>query len=561
MAEMPKTSGPDEKWQLIRNRHEDTRRKLKKRKLKLRPLTIIVTQTIAKCKDVADELKAFLVEEAGIDPETVDEQVLVVYNNAPDLRKLTLVNSTASKVEWIVAVSMLNEGWDVKRVFQIVPHEERAFNSKLLIAQVLGRGLRIPDGWQGEQPEVTVFNHDAWAPRIRHLVNEILEIEKRISSHVLENSPYHFELHNIKYELKETSVKKPMGRPYTIFEKKDYVDLATESPAEDVSIEFERATTGEHYKWQTKIQHKTHTAREIAEEMYRRLEGEQDPDDPDPKMRTVYTDQFPIERLEKIVKNSLTKIGVREATESMKQKFLQSLGTLRRKVSENVRYTPIVDRYFTLSTRLRQADSVSAAELRNTKTIFYTDQTHTSLKDEQVEFFNEVTEPGSGFKCIPVANRHDFKTPLNAVIADSENERRFINMLLQPANVGLYDAWSKSTATRFYEIDYAWKKGEHPKRGKFSPDFFIKVGDLILVVEIKGEEELRDPLEENRKKNEYALVHFERIKEHLEQQGYSLRYKLTFLTERSFNKFFQSLRDGSIFNFRSELDTKLAEEL
>jgi hypothetical protein len=36
---------------------------------------------------------------------------------------------------------MLSEGWDVKNVFQIVPHEERAFNSKLLIAQVLGRGL------------------------------------------------------------------------------------------------------------------------------------------------------------------------------------------------------------------------------------------------------------------------------------------------------------------------------------------------------------------------------------------------------------------------------------
>jgi len=50
-------------------------------------------------------------------------------------------------VEWIVSVSMLNEGWDVKRVFQIVPHEEKAFNSKLLIAQVLGRGLRVPNGW------------------------------------------------------------------------------------------------------------------------------------------------------------------------------------------------------------------------------------------------------------------------------------------------------------------------------------------------------------------------------------------------------------------------------
>ena len=80
----------------------------------------------------------------------------------------------------------------------------RERHSKLLIAQVLGRGLRVPEGWQGEQPEVTVFNHDAWAPRIRHLVDEILEIEKRISSRIIEDSPYHFELHNIKYDLKPT---------------------------------------------------------------------------------------------------------------------------------------------------------------------------------------------------------------------------------------------------------------------------------------------------------------------------------------------------------------------
>jgi len=558
VAEMPRTGDPDEKLQLIRNRHEEARRKLKGHNLL--PLTIIVTQTIQKCKDVADELKAFLTEEAGISPELADEQVLVVYNNAPDVRKLPYVDNTASRVEWIVAVSMLNEGWDVKRVFQIVPHEERAFKSKLLIAQVLGRGLRIPGNWIGEQPEVTVFNHDTWAPRIRHLVNEVLDIEKRLSSHTVEDLPYHFELHDIDYTLDPTSVKKPMEGEYTLF-KKGYVDLATESPAEDVIIEFERAATGERYKWQTMIQHKTYTPLEIAIEMYRRLEDAQEPDDPDPKMRTNYTNKWPVERLEEVVKKSLNELKTDVATESMKQKFLQSLGTLRRKTSENVRYTPIIDRYKTFSTRLRQSNSVSTAELRNNKTIFYTDQTRNSLIDEQVEFFDEVTEPGSGFKCIPLDNRHDFKTPLNSVIADSDNEKRFIKTLLQPENVTCYDTWIKSTSTRFYEIDYAWKKGEHPKRGKFNPDIFIKAGNLIIVVEIKGDEELREPSEENKKKNEYAINHFQRVNEHLEEEGSTIRYKLTFLSEFSFNKFFQSLREGTVADFRSELDVKLVEEV
>jgi type III restriction enzyme len=286
VSEMPRTGDPDEKWQLIYNHHEEAKRKLKKRKI--RPLTIIVTPKIARCQEVADELKSFLIEDQGLSPEVVDEQILVVYNNAPDVRKLPYVDNAASKVEWIISVSMLNEGWDVKRVFQIVPHEERAFNSKLLIAQVLGRGLRVPEGWSGEQPEVTVFNHDAWATSIRHLVNEILEIEKRLSSHVLADSPHHFDLHNIDYTLQATSVKKPMDRAYNML-KNDIVDLATDSPAEDVSIEFERATTGERYKWQTKIRHKTYTPREVAQAMYERLEESQNPDDPNPKMRTYYS--------------------------------------------------------------------------------------------------------------------------------------------------------------------------------------------------------------------------------------------------------------------------------
>ncbi len=175
IAEMPKTNEPEDAWQLIYNRHDEIKKKLKQ--IGLLPLTIIVTQTIARCEDVADELRAFLIDTRGQSSELVKEQVLVVYNNAQDLVRLPYVDSPASKIEWIVAVSMLNEGWDVKRVFQIVPHEERAFNSKLLIAQVLGRGLRVPDNWKGAQPEVTVFNHDAWASRIKHLVDYRCKVE------------------------------------------------------------------------------------------------------------------------------------------------------------------------------------------------------------------------------------------------------------------------------------------------------------------------------------------------------------------------------------------------
>ena len=557
VSEMPRTADPNEKWQLIHNRHEDTKRRLRNRNIL--PLSIIVTPTIAKCKDVADEIKGYLVDEAGVPADKVDDKVLVVYNNAPDVKKLPYVDQPNNAVEWIVSVSMLNEGWDVKRVFQIIPHEERAFNSKLLIAQVLGRGLRVPNGWEGEQPEVTVFNHDAWASRIRHLVNEILEIEKRITSCVVEDSQFHFVLHNIDYTMEPTSIRIPMEREYNMFDK-GYVDLATESPAEDVSIEFERTATGDSYRWQTTIRRKTYTPHEVALDMYARLEEAQDADDPDPTARTFYTDSLPVGRLEEIVKESLARRSTDVATESMKQKFLQSLGPLRRKASENVRYTPIMNNFYMVNTTHRQACSVSAAELRNTKSIYFTDQSRDCLVDEQVEFFDEATEAGSGYKCIPVSNRYDFKSPLNLAIADSDNERRFIKELLQPEVIDHYDMWLKSTAMGFYKIDYAWKKGEHQKRGEFSPDFFIKVGDLIIVVEIKDDDEIRDPSVENKKKYEYAAKHFGRVNEVLESEGSATRYMLTFMTEQNYNRFFQSLKDGNIASFKSELDVKLSED-
>lgn len=559
--DMPSVTDDDGKWQLIRNKHEETKGKLKSRGIL--PLTIIVTNQVERCKDVADELKAFLIDKEAISSDTAKERVLTVYNGAPDVLRLPYVDLHTSKVEWIVSVSMLNEGWDVKRVFQIVPHEERAFESKLLIAQVLGRGLRIPAGMeQGKQPRVTVFNHEAWAGRIKHLVNEVLEREKRLSSRIIEDSAYHFDLYNINYTQQQTKVTSEKVGAYNLFEK-GYVELPADSAEQDITIEFEQATNEHRYRWQTQIQRKTYTAREVAIHMYQRLESEQDPDDPDPAMRTYYTDHFPVERLEAIVIKSLALRSMTLATDTIRQKFLQSLGILRRKASETVRYTPVPDRVFTLSTRDRQADSISASELRRDKFYYYTSGTRATLDEQQFEFFDEATDQGSGFRVIEVRNPYDFKTPLGAVIADSLPERRFIDQLREPDNLKYIDGWIKSTATRFYEIEFLWRRtreGEHTKRGRFSPDFFIKSGDLILVVEIKEDDEIKEPSEENYKKNEFALAHFKQVNQELENRGVTTRYKFNFLTPRNIGTYFQYLRRGDIMSFASDLDARLTEE-
>ena len=102
--------------------------------------------------------------------------------------KLPTVDDAANPVEWIVSVAMLSEGWDVKNVFQIYPHEKRAFNSKLLVAQVLGRGLRRPAGIHAE-PRVFVFNHQRWAPEVEDLVAEVLDQETTIAQRPTRRPP------------------------------------------------------------------------------------------------------------------------------------------------------------------------------------------------------------------------------------------------------------------------------------------------------------------------------------------------------------------------------------
>ncbi|HNG97353.1 MAG TPA: restriction endonuclease subunit R, partial [Candidatus Absconditabacterales bacterium] len=90
----------------------------------------------------------------------IEEKVLIVTSHndhKANIVKLKSIDAKDDSIEWIVSVSMLTEGWDVKNVFQIVPWEDRAFNSKLLIAQVLGRGLRVPKEYESPQPRVIVL--------------------------------------------------------------------------------------------------------------------------------------------------------------------------------------------------------------------------------------------------------------------------------------------------------------------------------------------------------------------------------------------------------------------
>jgi type III restriction enzyme len=345
------------------------------------------------------------------------------------------------------------------------------------------------------------------------------------------------------------------------------VEVPTQVIAEDVTVEFERAISGEREKFRTQIRHRTWTVDEIANEMFQRLKSidEESRDAKDPKDRTHYAAKFPQDKCKKIVQESLRRAKVKgdQITDETRQKFLQALGTLRRKSAKRVLYKLQPKALIRLSTGERQAESCSASELRNgTKTVFYDSACEETLEDEQKEFFREVEDPDGDFVKgrNRIENAYDFKTPVNLAIADATPERKFMRELTGRSNAQKVDGWLKNTPVGFYSLEYAWKKGNKPKRGEFSPDFFIKQGKRIYVVEIKGDEEVADPSPENIKKHEYATEHFKRLNEWLKKEAVSARYQFNMLSPRDFGKFFTKLRDVQLEGFRSELDVKIAEQ-
>lgn len=571
VTEAPKTRESEEKWQLIYQRHKKSASELKRRRI--RPLTIIVTATISGCENVAEELRAFLQEQEGITPEMAKEKVMVVTSSAKhqrDVARLGMVDNPQGKTEWIVSVSMLTEGWDVKNVFQIVPHEERAFNSKLLIAQVLGRGLRIPEPWQNGQPRVTVFNHENWSARIQHLVNEVLDIEQRASSLVIADSSHHFNLHNLDYKTEAETQKYRKKGEYNIF-KDGYIALPTARAKESVRVAYEQVRGGRQEERMT-IHHKTHTAREIAKHMHRHLLAVDEENAANSKERTNYAVKFPLQRLEGVVRESVKRANIDEQAipEEIRQKFMGSMNVLKRVISKRVTYRTEAESMILATTGDRQAVSCSAAELRSgVKTVFLRSDCVNYLPKEQHDFFAKLADEDGEFSGAvrKIDNNFHFKSPVNLAIADHTPERRFMSELCKAENAAVIHGWIKNADMGFYAVEYAWSKERsragvsHTKRGMFSPDFFIKDArnERIYVVEIKSDDETTSPSRENVAKHTFAKEHFDRLNKWLEENGDKERYRFNMLTPNDYDVYFACLREKNLDRYNSHLDVAIVE--
>ncbi|MFH1672195.1 MAG: DEAD/DEAH box helicase family protein [Pseudomonadota bacterium] len=102
-------------------------------------------------------------------------KVITVHSNVRGEEKddvveqLLTVERRDNPVEVVIHVNMLKEGWDVTNLYTIVPL--RAANSRTLVEQSIGRGLRLPYGKRVGIPAVdrlTIVSHDRFQEIIDH---------------------------------------------------------------------------------------------------------------------------------------------------------------------------------------------------------------------------------------------------------------------------------------------------------------------------------------------------------------------------------------------------------
>ena len=137
---------------------------------RVKPFMLVVAQDT----DHANRLLAILKGDDFFEGGYRDKVITVHSNQRGEekdetVAQLMAVENPDNRTEIVIHVNMLREGWDVTNLYTIVPL--RAANSRTLVEQSLGRGLRLPYGKRTGIPAVdrlTIVAHD----RFQELVDD-----------------------------------------------------------------------------------------------------------------------------------------------------------------------------------------------------------------------------------------------------------------------------------------------------------------------------------------------------------------------------------------------------
>ena len=585
-----------QKFEQILKTHDENKEKFsykdKDGKARLKPITIFINPTQVSAQRntekfievLSEYLKSLYPRYHDLSLSELDsiarEKVICVISKPtdddyqPKLEQIEEINpqKMGGKVEFIFAVNKLSEGWDVDNVYQIVPMEERVFNSKLLISQVLGRGLRLPRNVPLERilanyPTVTITNHERFAEHIIELMAAVTDCEMRFVSSVFpiasnkERSKHNFTLFNLNYlpnEQKEKIVDEEIKTPNRT--------LILDPPQEKLNLKVKFLLEEKQFK----LSKNFYTVDQIAIENYDRFKNREY------EMEHYYdfntgkeSNKFPeIDDIEKVIRQAMKMGGFANEllSEHNRKQIEMFFNEFLPKSKMRVNRINVEGDLTTVHTESMDNSSKRSGELDRYTSIFISEDYHDELDGDNLfvlEYLARVVKetkqkqiaidlfiPQKKYdyirqlipeKPIFLVNTSLFKTPQNLVILSHEPEKEFLFKLIE--NSKYINSFIKSRDMAFYSIDYEYfKKGKDRTRKSFNPDFFIKIiiedylekiqnelpeselaglkelqdkgiKTIIRVVEIKSEE---DQEEVTRAKEKWASAHFKRLNKRLQ---------------------------------------------
>lgn len=539
----------DARFQKLQQQHETNRRAFKP----LKPLTIAVTKNIKASEELGQALVEFLARQV---PRAEAEAKVLVVTSSPkhtkNVARLTTVDDPSNPVEWIVSVSMLTEGWDVKNVFQIYPHEKRAFNSKLLVAQVLGRGLRRPDGLDA-QPRVFVFNHQRWAPEVEDLVAEVLDQETTIAQRPSDGRPVeHFDLHRLTYK------EVPTGIEARTVEKPRDIKSLNLRPQRDApeSTEFLSVTDSDQKVVLTTLVRETYyPIGDVVADVRRRMLMH------DKLTEGTLAAAYPKKRVETLIRDALSRLKVKgtEISQENRQLIMSAFGSLRQKTSRaGAEWAQEPDGVTTISTSEMGPVRERISGLTSHVGLFWDELSAALGTQDDAAALKKAKAIEVPTFMRRIDNSFLFKSPVNVVTTSHKPERLFVERIVQPDNAAAVKAWVKAPDSGFYAIEYGFQPGGNgrSKRGQFNPDFFLLCEDVdeVIVVETKADDETS---EVNAGKLVFADAYFEKLNELLKPKRTKRVYQFHFLSPVDYDDFFAALRERTLGDFVSTLQAAL----
>ena len=551
----------------------------------LRPITLIVVRDIATCVEVYRELVVYLCEKDALSVDEAENKVIWVSSAIPNaadpvrriraayrarnsedspekrrlenLQQLKLVDDPSSCVEWIVSVSMLSEGWDVRNVFQIVPHESRAFQSKLLISQVLGRGLRVPPECS-QQPFLRINNHEAWSDRIAEHVRDVLEEEATLTtSYQATRNKHTFPVWNLRYKLEQygAETKRAGAKPPKL----------KLLPQERVTRHY--ATFSETGITAFDVTRDDDVEIVAAVRLLRMFLREKN---------SVLAGKWPAERLRSLITESLANAG-QDETFLSKRNFLlvqQAFGPMLRvlgQVHPRIRLSP--EGLYSSNTAEVGNTRFSEGALKQHGHVFAVCgdtecfsgkegllwKQYLRLHQQYLTYGDEASEAAKAVgPRLHFVTATNFISPTNAVFVSHEPERLFCELMF--FNHTMFQGVIKMPNSGGYAIPYSYKPTghgrSHVKCEMFHPDFFMKLRKkpTVVVVETKTDDE---EAAKSRAKLRDAERHFAQLNERLRSGGHPDNYVFKMLGPDDYPAFFERLRKGDFESWQSALMQKL----